>query len=163
MRIIKWGCLLAFLSICLCGCSARELEDRTFPQAMEITLRGDTLYGGFGNDIVSGESLAQICENYQERLDDYLDLGHIKAIVLGKALLADREKMQSVLLELEQMPIISRNSLVFTYEYQAGESYLKKLDTGEKSAGQYLCDMYRNNPYQAKNRAVTLSELLISI
>lgn len=160
MRIIKTAVLLLFFLFTFSGSAGRELEERVYPQALELDLRDGMLEGGFGEELVRGDSLAEICEEYQNRLSDYLDLGHIKAIVFGKALQSEKERMREVLLELEQMPLISRNSLVFVHEYQAGESYLKTLAQKEKNVGQYLCDLYRNNPYRAPQEKMTLARLL---
>lgn len=157
MRIIKrTGIFLA--ALLLCGCSARELEDRLFAQAMELNLDGDGLVGGFGDFLVQGDTVEEIRENYQGHLDKYLDLGHIKAIVLGRALLDDGEKLREVLLELEQMPVISSSSLVFSYAYPARESYLEKLKEHGREPGEYLSDLYENNPLHAE--AVTLGDML---
>lgn len=145
------------------GCAARELEDRIFAQAMEIDYRGGKLIGGFGEFCASGNSVEEICENYQDRLDKYLDLGHIQAIVFGEELLANPQKAREILLELEQMPVISRNSLVFLHDYQDGESYLKELADQGKIPGEYLCDRYRNTPHKESSQAVTLGEMLFKV
>lgn len=153
-------CLIC-CALMLEGCTARELQDRIFPQAMELELRGDgTLEGGFGEFLVSGENVAQICKNYQDNIDKYLDLGHIKAIVFGKRLLANHDAARQVLDELDRMPLISRNCIVFTRDYASGESYLKELTDSGKEPGEFLCDLYENNPARAETSAVTLGDMV---
>lgn len=160
---------MKILSVCIScallftGCAARELEDRIFAQAMEIDYRDGMLTGGFGDFLAGGNSIGEIRENYQDRLDKYLDLGHVQAIVFGEELFADPEKAREVLLELEQMPVISRNSLVFLHDYRDGESYLKELADQGKVPGEYLCDRYRNTPHKESSAAITLGELLSGV
>lgn len=161
MRIIKMLPVCAACAAALCGCSARELEDRIFVQAMELDYRNGTLVGGFGDFLAEGDDVEEIRADYQDELDKYLDLGHVRAIVLGEALCANSQKLREVLLELEQMPMISRNSLVFSHDYTEGESYLKELADEGRVPGEYLCDRYRNTPH--REAAETLGELLAGI
>lgn len=140
------------------GCASREMEDRAFALAMELNLKGETLEGGFGNFLVEGQSVAEIQEAYQKQMDKFLDLGHLKAIVLGKTLLEDGERMREVLLELEQMPPVSRSCLVFSHDYAGGESYLNELKESGREPGEYLSDRYQNNPYDTEVQ--TLGDLL---
>lgn len=153
IRIILLGSV-----VLLGGCAARELEDREFARAMELTLEDGRLAGGFGDFLAGGESVGEIRDAYQRELDKYLDLGHIQVIVLGEELLADAERTRAVLLELEQMPLISRSSLVFTHAYEAGESYLAGLKEQHKDPGAYLADRQENNP--AHSAGTTLGDLL---
>lgn len=156
--------MLLMCAVCaaaLCGCAARELEDRIFAQAMELDWRGGTLTGGFGDFLVEGDSVDEIRANYQNELDKYLDLGHIKAIVLGKNLCMAPDELREVLLDLEQMPVISRNSLVFLHTYRDEESYLKTLSDEGRVPGEYLSDRYRNTPHSEP--AETLGEMLSGV
>ncbi len=161
MRIIKMLLVCAVCAAALCGCAAHELEDRIFAQAMELDWRDGVLTGGFGDFLTEGNSVKEVRENYQDKLDKYLDLGHVQAIVLGEALCANDEKLREVLLELEQMPVIYRNSLVFRHDYRDDESYLKELADEGKVPGEYLCDRYRNTPHSKP--AETLGELLSDV
>ena len=163
MRIIKTVSIGMMCLLLLSGCTGRELEDREFVEAMELNMQEEELVGGFGGALVSGSTVEEIRKSYQNHMDVYLDLGHIKAIVLGKELLKNKEKMRSVLLELEQMPMISRNSLVFTHNYDSGESYLVTLARQGKIPGEYLCDTYHNNPYHTEDEVVSLGDLLSTI
>lgn len=144
----------------LCGCTARELEDRSFPLAMELELMEGKLYGGFGDDLVVAENVEEIKKEVQQNLDKYLDLGHVKVIVMGKNLLAEKEKAEEIMRELEQMPAISGNCMIFSHEYKNPESYLKKLEEAGKNPGEYLSDLEKNNPYRKSSSTKTLAELL---
>lgn len=162
MRTAGWMAAAA-ACLMLTGCAARELEDRAFVQAMELDLQEGVLTGGFGRFTVQGEDLEDICKAYQDRLDRYLDLGHIRAIVLGEELLNDTERLQTLLLEMEQTPMLSRNSLVFSHAYEKGESYLARLEEDGEEPGEYLCDKVQNNPYYPAAEAVSLGDMLSGI
>lgn len=159
MRTIRFGFVI-FLCLMLCGCTAREMEDREFVQVMELDLRGGRLAGGFGKFMVEGETVKEIQKAYQSEVEGYLDLGHIKAIVLGQELLDHKERLRDVLLELEQMPLISRNSLVFSHVYEGEESYLAKLTEQGKEPVAYLCDRFHNNPYRSDTEIPSLGEFI---
>ncbi len=160
MQTRKKAVTALLCAVLLCGCAGRELEDRTFAEAMELDLRDGELWGGFGGPLVKGASVEEIQKTSQEHMDTCLELGHVKAIVLGKSLTEDAAWMQKVLLELEQMPVISRNSLVFRHDYEREESYLESLKKQGKTPGEYLLDRYENNPYRAEEEMTSLGDLL---
>lgn len=159
IRYIK-SVITVLCMLFLSGCTARELEDRAFPQAMELELSGNELIGGFGSELVSGETIEDLKKEAQMKMDKYLDLGHVKVIVLGEKLLDDEMYAESVMRELERMPSISGNCLVLSHSYEEKESYLKKLEELGKNPGEYLSDLKKNNPYQKSSSAKTLAELL---
>lgn len=160
IRIIRGVAAVMLCVLFLSGCTARELEDRAFPQAMELELSGQELIGGFGGGMVRGNNVEELKKEAQKNMDKYLDLGHIKVIVMGERLLADRKRAETVMRELEQMPSISGNCLVFAHFYEDEESYLKKLEETGKNPGEYLSDLEKNNPYQKSSSTKTLAELL---
>lgn len=144
----------------LTGCSARELEDREFVEAMEIEWNGETLMGGFGSFLVEGNSVEELQKQYQNRIPEYLDLGHVKVLILGNKLLSDEEKLKEVLTDLEKKPVLARNILVLSHEYQREESFLKELEEKGIVPGEYLSDLYKNNPCQKQNSTATMGELM---
>lgn len=144
----------------LTGCSARELEDREFVEAMEIEWNGETLMGGFGSFLVEGNSVEELQKQYQNRIPEYLDLGHVKVLILGSRLLSDREVLKEVLTELEKKPVLARNILVLSHEYQNNESFLEEMKEKGIVPGEYLSDLYKNNPDKRQNSTATLGELL---
>lgn len=141
------------------GCRARELEDRKFVQAFELDFREGRLAGGFGEYMIEGDTVEEIIRLYQNRMDRYLDIGHIKVIVLGKELFQEKKYLKQTLEELEKQPLIARNSRIFIYDYGDEDSYLKQITDEGKEPGVYLCDLYRNNPYRSSS-TLTLEELL---
>ena len=144
----------------LTGCSARELEDREFVEAMEIEWNGETLMGGFGSFLVEGNSVEELQKQYQNRIPEYLDLGHVKVLILGSRLLSDREVQKEVLTELEKKPVLARNILVLSHEYQNEESFLEEMKEKGIVPGEYLSDLYKNNPDKRQNSTATLGDLL---
>lgn len=150
--------MVLLLGLLLTGCKARELNDREFVQAMELEWNGERLTGGFGTFLVEGNSVQEIQREYQDRLDKYLDLGHMKVLILGKQLMKDGEKLQQVLEELERKPLLARNILVLSYDYEEGESCLKLLEEKGVIPGEYISNLYKNNP--DKKSTATLGELL---
>ncbi|MDO4344381.1 MAG: hypothetical protein Q4C50_06210 [Eubacteriales bacterium] len=158
----KAGTLIFIIlsAVLFTGCTAVELEDRTFPQAMELCLYRGEYAGGFGGFMVSGASAEEIVRSYQAKTDKYLDLGHVKVIILGKELLAEKELAQKILRELEQMPLISGNCLILKHNYQDGRSVLAQLEEQGVVPGEYLCNLYRSYPDSPAKSTVTLAELL---
>lgn len=149
----------AAAAVMLSGCRAREPEDRAIPQAFEINLEDGRLAGGFGEHMLSGDTVEDIIMANQNRMDRYLDLGHIKVIVLGENLFEEKETLGNVLQELEEQPLIARNSRIVLYDYEQESSYLKQLADEGKDPGEYLCDLYKNNPLRSGD-SLTLEELL---
>lgn len=155
----KRGTVVLLFMLLMVGCKARELEDRAIPQAFEIKLEDGMLAGGFGEYMPRGNSVQEIISKNQNCMDQYLDLGHIKAIVLGKSLFDEKDRLRQVLRELEEQPLIARSSRIFVYDYGEENSYLKQIAEMGKEPGKYLCDLYKNNPFHS-NSAFTLEELL---
>lgn len=145
----------------LTGCRARQLEDRDFVQAMELEWDGEELYGGFGKFTADGDSVKEVIRDYQEEVDKYLDLGHVKVLILGEQLMGNEKKLKQVLHELEEMPILARNILVLSYDYQGEESCLKKLEEKGIAPGDYISNLYKNNP--DRSETLTLGELISEV
>lgn len=154
------GILLVAAAILLSGCKARELEDREFVQAMEIDLQNGKLVGGFGGFLVEADTVEGLQKSYQDRIERFLDLGHVKVLVLGKDLIKEEEKLGQVMAELSQKLVLARNILVLSYNYEDGESYLNKLEEKGVVPGEYLSNLYKNNPYKKQKSTATLGDLM---
>ncbi|MDO5540132.1 MAG: hypothetical protein Q4F83_08645 [Eubacteriales bacterium] len=155
----RWVAAVILTAMILGGCRARELEEREFVQALELDLREGKIAGGFGEYMISGDTVEEIIIASQNRMDRYLDLGHIKVIVLGKELFQEKKRLRQALEELEKQPLIARSSRIFIYDYGEEESYLRQIADEGKEPGEYLCDLYKNNPYRSSS-TMTLEELL---
>ncbi|MDO4521638.1 MAG: hypothetical protein Q4B57_00680 [Eubacteriales bacterium] len=157
------GAIWILTVLLLTGCSARDLEDRTFPQAMEVELVEQELQGGFGEHTVRGSSLQELIERYQAESDKYVDLGHVKVLVLGTQLLGQKAQLQSLMEEMNAQPILARNILVVSYKFADEKSCLKKLEEKGIVPGEYLSDLYKNNPQYKKHATATLAEVIAAV
>ena len=154
------------ISVFLCvlllnGCQDRQLEDREFVQAMELEWDGEELFGGFGKFLVEGDNVEEIKREYQDELDKYLDLGHVKVLILGEKLMGNERQLKKVLKEMEEMPVFARNILVLSHKYESERSYLKQLEDKGIVPGEYISNLYKNNP--DKKSTTTLGELISKI
>lgn len=116
------------------------------------------------SDIITirGLTLAKIEEEYKTFQDKKLELGHLRSLVLGEALIADKEMKSRVLKELEDNPEYSRTVLCYTTENTAKEM----LETERQLQGflsDYLSDMFYNNMQKSSERPITLEHLLASV
>lgn len=158
IRILTLVCVCILL---LNGCRARQLEEREFVQAMELEWNGETLFGGFSRFCVQGQSVDEIREMYQEHIEKYLDLGHVKVLILGKRLMNNQVVLERVLREMEEMPVFARNILVLSYEYETEHSVLQKMEEKGIVPGESISNLYKNNP--RRKSTVTLGELTSTI
>lgn len=161
----KWkkkmaGTAAAVMAVLLTGCGARDLEDREFVQAIEINLQDGKLSGGFGGFLVEADTVEGLQEEYQNQIDKFLDLGHVKVMVLGDNLIEDEERLKMVMEELSGKAVLARNILVFSHEYEDGKSYLGKLEEKGIVPGEYLSNLYKNNPYKKQDSTATLGDLM---
>ena len=61
----------------------------------------------------TGQNFREIREQYDSSQEYMLDLGHVQALILGEALLADPEKRQELFEEIGNSPVIGRNLYLF--------------------------------------------------
>lgn len=177
--------ILLFFLLCsmilLGGCQLKELEEREFPLAVSFDLSDmDKIEVIFTFSDVAmvtqiekskeSEEIAQVPKLTGETMDDvlqihyrssekYLDLGHVRAIILGKDLITNQDKFKEILLYLENNEVFARNVLLFIAEKSTDE-VMKVNGISVDSLGQYLGEIYRNNPYLDKEESVTLGDLL---
>lgn len=102
---------------------------------------------------------------FQETLDEfarsnehYLDLGHVKAVVLDDSLLSNRPAAKSFFTELAALWRMDENSFVYQCE-DARE--LARADLGDSSLGDYLGGIYENQQ-ELTREPLKLRELLTS-
>ena len=65
---------------------------------------------------MSGRSFYEAMERYQEENGKYMDLNHVKVILLGRAFLENDRLYEDFLTVLADSPEISKNILVFVTE-----------------------------------------------
>lgn len=172
------GLLLCILSLnALNGCGV-SLEDRNFPLSMSADYRDgqyEVIYGIPGLTRITGqtkeeteESRAQALtytgktpahaeENFNQNQENYLDMGHIKVLVLGNGILENQRALKELLDYLEEKPSVAGNIYVFACE-NPGE--LMSLDgEGTESVGDYLTGILENNLEGRPKDAATLQDL----
>ena len=88
---------------------------------------------------------------------NYLDMGHMKTVILGKELLENEKALFEILDYLEEKPSVAGNIYVFSCEDVAT---LMSFDTqGGESVGDYLTGILENNLEGRPKDAVTLQDL----
>lgn len=167
--------LLTLLALSGCGIS---LEDRVFPMSMGVDYENGYYRLSYGipqlskvtgqdkEETQSGEEQALVYEGatledaqerFRENQENYLDMGHMKAIILGKRITENREAMAELLGFLEENPAVAGNIYVFTTE---NIETLMSLDgQGVDSVGDYLTGILENTLDKKKQKPVILQDL----
>lgn len=175
----KWIVLCVTVCFLLAGCTAVEPENRAFPLIVSIDYQNgnyEVIYGipdlskVTGQDkkgesgsesarvtVYSGKSLRDVELEFDKSQKNYLDLGHMKALILGEGLQNDRQAFIDCLDFLENEPSVAGNIYVFSCS-QVKE--LMELNGYEiDSLGDYLTGMIENKPISHKERIAELQEL----
>lgn len=169
-------CLLLGMGLQLGGCSVIELEDRSFPLLIavgeeegdcrliykfqdlgEVSSKESSKSGGNEQDVVAG-SFLEAMEVYQKENGKYMDLNHVKAIVLEQDFL-ENEKLYGDFLEvLKDFPRISKNILVYvTKDVSELTALSGEMD---ENMGTFLEEMLQGNPNYDGRHQVTLGTIL---
>lgn len=165
--------LLCMLPLSGCGVS---LENREFPLSMSADYKDgkfELIYGipglgeitGQGKNqeeqpqavAYQGETPKKAEAAFNRNQKDYLDMGHIKAILLGKGLLENEKALFEFLAYLEEKPSVAGNIYVFSCE-DVGTLMSFDIQGGE-SVGDYLTGILENNLEGKPKDAVTLQDL----
>lgn len=140
MKKIKFMLMTVMICMLLGGCTKREIEDRTFPTVLVFT----------SPDFVSEQA------ERQKASTDYIDYGHVKALILSEEMATNSESLKEVLVYLEGRPVFANNLLVFIGDKQV----LKEAKDDEGKLGLYLEDMYKNQPRDAEFPKTILKDML---
>lgn len=165
--------ILCMLPLSACGVS---LENREFPLSMSVDYKQggfELIYGipGLGEITGQGENQkeqpqaisyqgntpkeAEMAFNRNQK--KYLDMGHIKTVLLGKGILENEEALFEFLGYLEEKPSVAGNIYVFSCEDVSG---LMEFDgQGGESVGNYLTGILENNLEGKPKDMVTLQDL----
>ena len=165
--------LLCMLPLSGCGVS---LENRAFPLSMSADYKDgsfELIYGipdlgeitGQGKNqeeqpqaiSYQGATPKEAEEAFNRNQKNYLDMGHMKIILLGKDLLENEDALFEFLNYLEEKPSVAGNIYVFSCE---DVKALMSFDTqGGESVGDYLTGILENNLEGKPKNAVTLQDL----
>lgn len=165
--------VLTSLAASFTGCGV-ALEKRVFPLAMSADYAAgqyQLIYGIPGLTTETGQKKAgteetkpqaviyegkqpkEAEEKFSKNQDNYLDMGHIKVLLLGKRLLQKQDALEEFLGYLEEKPSVAGNLYVFS---SREVNRLMSLE-GEEAVGDYLTGILENN-LQGKT-AVKLQDL----
>lgn len=175
-KIIKTGLLtLALLGMSGCGIS---LEDRVFLMSMGVDYENghyrivygipqlSKVTGQDKEETQSGEEQAlayegltpqDALERFNENQENYLDMGHMKAIILGEHIMENRDALAGFLGFLEDNPAVAGNIYVFVTEDM--EALMSLDGQGVDSVGDYLTGILENTMDKKEQKAVILQDL----
>lgn len=160
----------------LSGCTGIEPEKRMYPLALGV----DAGAGGFSvtygmPDLpqatgqekpeengstralnIIGADFREIEAIYNRSQEKYLDMGHLKVLVLGRQLL-EQKKWEALLDYLEQEPLVGENVYVFCASNP--EEVLAWSGSGGTSVGEYLTGILENRTTGQQKQGVTLRQI----
>lgn len=139
-KILGIVTVTAVCGLVLSGCSGRELEDRKFSSVV----------------VVPSEDIEARMDLLQQQSSQFLDYGHVKAILLYEEVAKDPIKLEEVLLYFQEHPEFAQNILVFA----GGEKELKVARENSRGIGDELGDLYKNQPKGKEALSADLKDLL---
>ncbi len=174
-RPVFW---LLFLLL-LWGCGGVEPEKRAFPLAISVDTAGKdflvsyamadlSLMTGQGKDQAEsgeeqntgssfrGEDFQAIRRKYRDSQEYVLDLGHVKALILGDSLLEDREKSRELFREIQESSVLSKN--LYLFRTREPEKVMEQNGREKDSIGAFLASFYENPEEGRKRKPVTLED-----
>lgn len=170
-------CLILGIGGGTSGCSVIELEDRSFPLLIavgeeegncrliykfqdlgEVSSKESSSKSGGNEQEVKAGSFYEAMEVYQEENGKYMDLNHVKALVLEQDFLENEKLYEDFLETLKDSPQISKNILVYATEDVAELTALS--EEMDENMGTFLEEMLQGNPNYDARRQVTLGTIL---
>ena len=113
------------------------------------------IQNSIGNDseaqktkIVSGNSMSEMKQTVQNYSDKDIYFGQLKAILINKEILMNKDMLEKTIYDFERMWEINTKVLILGVDgtaAQSVETFMKK----EEKGGMYLWDYYRNNNTEA--------------
>ncbi|MDO5337788.1 MAG: GerAB/ArcD/ProY family transporter [Eubacteriales bacterium] len=162
------------LMISLTGCAGVEPEKRLFPLAiavdytddglLEVTYAMADMKAETGQDKpeesgsqtvlkLKAHSFDEIRSQYERSQEKYLDLGHLQALILGKAMLEDR-RYDAVLKYLLEESMTGEDLYLFVTEDV--DAVVNYEGAKESSIGEYLKGIYENRPSGQRQKGTDL-------
>lgn len=163
----------------LSGCGGVGPEERAYPLTVFVDavpegyqviydmadlaeMTGQSKDSGSGENegstgtVYTAETLEEIGERYDAGSQYELDIGHVKALVLGTGLVSEKQKLETVMNWLEGDSDLGRNALVFLAEQP--EAVMEKRGELGDSVGVFLNGIYENRENKDR-RPVTLDDV----
>lgn len=170
-------CLLGSL-VLLAGCGGTEPEKRAYPLAVSVDLEEgqyvvayamanlplmtgqnkDQEEGGEEQNMGSvfrGNSFGEIRQKYEASQEYMLDLGHVKALILGETLLADPGRREELMEEIGKSMVLGKN--LYLFRTASTEEVMEQNGKEKDSIGEFLAGFYENRTAEER-RPVTLED-----
>ena len=188
-RCIKTMALGFLSAILLNGCYDKtETEDRRYvvligiDSSDEVLSEEIKLIGGDGdyilslgeaelqNDIgdnkedekteaVSGNTIPEIKELAEKYSDKNIYFGQLKAVIIGRELIADRKAFEETVYNIERMEDINTKVVVFVSDKTAADA-LDAVMKKKSKGGLYLWDYYKNSESISRNDYMDFESLI---
>lgn len=173
-------CLVISSFVFFTACQVVEPEKRAYPQVIGIdwqeeeqmytvwmhmaSLAEDTGQSKQsaetqkGNELYfTGSNGAKICAAYEATREQYLDIGHVKAVIFGTSLWENRERLREVLKGMEAESSLGNSPCVFKTDSLRELS--ETVAEQELSLGDFLTGLYENRTDSSAQAPVRLADL----
>ena len=108
-------------------------------------------------DAFTGSDGAQIHTAYEATREQYLDIGHVKAIIFGTSLRENRERLREVLTGMESESSLGNSLCIFTTDSLSELS--QAVEEQGISLGDFLTGLYENRTDSSAQTPVRLADL----
>lgn len=168
------GVVCALLAIGMTGCAKGvELEDREFVLALGVEVQEDKIQfyydtsntqKGSGDDSgqkavrIETDEFYELTAAFGEQSDKYLDYNHLKALVIGKNLASDSEKLSELLKYIEKNELFARNTKLFFSEDV--ENIFTMSTQMDEALGEYLENLYVDSSYYVEGQSASCGDLM---
>ena len=166
------------LTVSLWACGV-PLEDRAFPLSVAVDYtegKYEVYYGmpdlsaetgqdkegensGQKETVVCyrGRSMEETEELFLRSQEDYLDLGHVKAFLLGENLLKNKNAYEALLAYLEEKPSVAGN--IYVFSCRSPREIMELEGTELDSLGTFLVRIVESRPYSRQEEQTDLQSL----
>ena len=111
-----------------------------------------------GNELYfTGSDGAQIHTAYEATREQYLDIGHVKAVIFGTSLRENRERLREVLMGMESESSLGNSLCIFTTDSLSELS--QAVEEQGISLGDFLTGLYENRTNSSAQAPVKLADL----
>lgn len=94
--------------------------------------------------IISGNTISEMKNSADKYSDNRTYFGQLKAIILGKDILSDKERLKDIIYSIEKTGDINTKTVIFAADEAAAKT-LEGVMKNDPEGGLYLWDYYRNN------------------
>lgn len=175
-RIVTIAFAIFLAVLCLGGCGNTELEERNFPLAVAVTGTEENYQMAFGFEqlkdvadeksekentsvlLAEGKDCMELFLHADGENPGEMDYNHLKALILSRSLLEDKEQLGAFLGYLEEENLFSRNTLLFVTDDEP-EQVMEMDAVLKEPVGTYLNERIASDERLKNSEAVTLGSL----